>query len=392
MEDDDTRVVIPSDMSIDFWIEVITNGLDKDFARPKYKEQLRKVVSAEGYKGKNPNIMLSLYDIIEMPKGLEYGIRGFETLKRDPKIITQLQNPDGLVGYVIATSDSLDELVKLQETIIQEGRFYPNHYAVGDNLADTKKHLASSLLKVACEIAERQRNVRNDKASVAEFENVNKWVEEWNIRLDAHIAIVLAYQATKGVSEETLEALAVYESLAGTYQPWGRNIFLVGLMEAYFKRKHSVGTLSKGEIPEELKAEHNWQGTWMFGIDYDQWFRARTFGEKKPPWEKEHKQREEARNKQKERLEQMIDGLFKDPWEYYKPELELLGLSNSMSYQEARSIYRKGAMQRRTTFIRMDTETQDYKKAMEETAIFLDAWEKVGMLYQSKPINQQPSS
>lgn len=132
-------------------------------------------------------------------KNFIMALKGFELLKRDPKVITELQNPDKLVDYVVATADSLDELVKLQEAIIQEGKFDSRSHGP-DEFANTKKYLAQSLLKVAFEIAERQKNVGRDRDSAAKFTKPFEHLEQWKIRLDAHIAIVMAYQATKGIS------------------------------------------------------------------------------------------------------------------------------------------------------------------------------------------------
>ena len=373
---EDKELDMPPDVPLDRWVELLVSINNR--------KTLRKVVSEEEYNGSVPKAMLYVYDVIhDLPKGLHYGIKGFELLKRDPKVITELQNPDKLVDYVVATADSLDELVKLQETIIQEGKFNSRSYG-SDEFANTKKYLAQSLLKVAFEIAEHQKNVGKDRDSVAKFTKPLEHLEQWKIRLDAHIAIVMAYQATKGISDETLDAIAAYESLADTYEPYSGNWFSYKAMEAYFKRKNAVGTLNKGELPEELKAEPMFRQP-FYGPGPDQYFRMKYFGEKEPEWRKEGN--EKAKSKQKDGIGELL-GIMKDPWEYYKKELEFLGLNKDMTYDEAKITFRRGVLAQRATFIRMDTETLEYKDAMRKTQDFLEAWKKVGMLYQNKPDSQ----
>lgn len=378
---EDEELDMPPDVPLDGWVEIL--------ASINNRKTLRKVVSKEDYNGNIPKAMLYVYDVAyDLPKGLHYGIKGFELLKRDPKVITELQNPDKLVDYVVATADSLDELVKLQETVIEEGKFNSRSpsYLGADEFVNTKKYLAQSLLKVAFEIAERQKHINQSQESRAQFSKPLEHSEQWKIRLDAHIAIVMAYQATKGISDETLDAIAAYESLAGTYEPYSGNWFSFRVLDAYFKRKHAVGTLKTGEIPEELKAEPMFRQP-HYGPGPDQYFRMKYFGEKEPEWRK--KGDEKAESRQKDGIDGLL-GIMKDHWTYYKNEIELLGLNKSMSYDEAKKIFRRSVFEQRAIFIRMDTETQEYKEATKKTQDFLEAWRKVGVLYQNKP-NSQPS-
>ena len=91
---------------------------------------LQKITSARQYKGGNPHVMLSLYDILggESDESLQYGIQGFEAFGRDPERIAAREKPYRLAEYAVATAeataDGLEELVKLKDALLHKGGFY----------------------------------------------------------------------------------------------------------------------------------------------------------------------------------------------------------------------------------------------------------------------------
>lgn len=347
------------------------------------KDNLRKVLSKKTYRGDNPELMLEFYDILggKSKKALAYGFQGFELLRRDPKRIIQLKNPEGLVSYVINSAESLDELVKLKDTLLAEGNFYsmddPNTFYFNRTPRFPEERLIKSVLSVANEIASQLTDIDvRDENVVSKYKGAefDKFYRKWRIRLEAHEAIVLAYQAKgkKHANKEALEALAAYDSLAGTYEARG---FKLELIEAYARTKYKPSMPSTGEVPDNLKADPEAMGRARFWgrFDWDQYFRQQWFGVKEP--EREKKER------QKKKVAEFIEQLPTNPWEAYNDELRLLGLTEKMSYEQARSIFREGLKARRSTFIRQDTGTPAYESAMKETAAFIDSWNKVEILY-----------
>lgn len=374
--------------TIDRIIELVVTGLSWD---KEAKVTLSKIVSEKQYNGNDRSIMLLLYDVLggKSKNALFYGIRAFEGFGRDPKKLVELENPDGLVKYAIDTADGIDELVEFKNTIISNGHFglLDNYKWKRVDLSPTKR-LANSLLLVANEIAYRlkdldPRKLTEDESKALGWEEfLEKWQKPWNIRLQAHGAIVTAYQA-KGknvVNKESLEALAAYESLTGKYQPVTTfAIFSPELMEAYARIKYGVDKPAIGETPEELKADMDKLKSSMFwGIfDFDQYFRRDWFGAKEPEWKKQEREKDIP-------LEEFVERLVKDPWGFYAKQLKIVGIAKEMSYEEARSIFRKGVKERRSVFTRKREETAEYQSAMRETAAFVEAWSTVEPLYRTK--------
>ena len=391
--------------TIDRIIGVLATGASWD---NEQKELLRQVAAKKSYRGNNPHLMLLLYDALggKSKKALAYGIQAFEIFEREPKKLAGLENPDRLVEYVIDTAENLEELVKLKDTLLREGYFYskdtPKVYTFGVEPHYPKGHLVPSVLLVANEIAFRLKDINpRDENNIDNYKSQGgdelEYFKLWGTRLQAHEAIVIAYQvmasqskskkAKNAATAQALEALAAYESLAGTYQADG---FAIDLMEAYARTKYDTSKPSTGEVPEDLKADTEAMGRARFWgrVDWDQYFRERWFGTKEPEWKKRERQRaqqqEEYARSGRAQVEELVARLFRDPWDVYAKELGLLDLTKDMSYQEARAAFRKGIIARRLTFIRKDVGTPEYKAAMNETGTFLDAWNKVEPLYATK--------
>ena len=379
--------------TIDKIIEHLVAGI-KLF--PEQKDDLRRIVSEKSYTANNPHVMLILFDVLggKSKKALAYGIQGFEALGRKPEKLVELQNPDGLIEYVIATAETLEELVNLKDALLHEGHFYSlafrdTYGGYGGEFSPPKKHLANSMLLVANEIAYRLRDVdiRDEVVSSLGKDEFAELSRKWRTRLEAHEAIVMAHQVKgkKVVNKGALEALAAYEALAGTYQARG---FTVDLMEEYARIKYGVYKPSTGKAPEELKAEHGWVHMWGHGgPNWDQFFRAGWFGTKEPEWKKRKRQRAQQApygDSRQSQTYELTDRLSsRDPWELIRDELAILGVNRKMTYLEARSRFWDGIKQRRLTFIRMDIGTPEYQNAMRETAAFIEAWHRVEPLYKS---------
>ncbi|HLD18549.1 MAG TPA: hypothetical protein VJB90_00900 [Candidatus Nanoarchaeia archaeon] len=357
----------------------------------RYREELAEFAEQYEYTGSNPTIMFALYDSMpqDSGQGFLYGIRAWERSTKAPELLMQLQNPDRLVAYIINNIDDIDELLKIQETIAFEGRFYSRVTGLFGDRADNK-NFANSLLMVASEIAMRIGEVTLDDDLVNKpREEVDDIVRKLNIRDNALAHRVLAYQVASGISEETFGAIGVYEKATGIYEAPG---FDIGVMEAYFKAKHGFDKpRTDQEIPEELKADENWNAGAMMGarFSYDQYFRERYFGTKEPEWRRSQRQRQESRRT----ADGLVDDLMKmieDPWGYFAPELEVLGVNKEMNYEEARAAYRRVMKDNRAVFgIREQfpgTDSQ-WEAAMELVKRANIAWEKVGFLYREKDIS-----
>lgn len=365
---------------------------EDDWSREK-REDLLKIVNERRYNGTDLDKMLLLYDALinDSQNVLQYGIQAFEASGRNPKKLTGLENPDRLVEYAVDTAESLEELVQLKNGIIKDGHF-TYFGSFGNQIDSAAKQLANSLLTVANEIAYRLKdvdigNLTEEESKAMELEELGeKWLKPWKIRMEAHGAIVMAYQAKgeKIVNEEALEALAAYEALTGKYQPVSPYTdFTMDLMEAYARIKYVADKLSTGEVPEELKADPDkFRASMSFGMpDWDQWFRHQFFGSKEPEWKKWERQRAQQRTQSGRFQAEQPYRVIKDPWLDYSEELQLLGLTKNMPYEEARRIFRQGLFERRSTFIRRDIGTPGYGAAMKETAAFIEAWKKVDPLY-----------
>ena len=392
--------------TIDRIIEIIAAGVSWDNGQ---RELLRQVANGKDYNGNNTSLMLLLFDVLggKSKKALAYGIRAFEAFGREPKKLIGLENPDGLVEYVIDTAENLEEIVKLKDTLLREGHFYSTDmqwtHISGREPLYPKGHLVPSVLLAANEIAFRLKDIdARDEQNVENYEkqgvDVLEHLKLWKTRLEAHEAIVIAYQVMASQAEgkkkknaataQALEALAAYESLAGTYQAHG---FSTDLMEAYARIKYRTDILSTGEAPDELKADYGWRRKTSFTreTDWDQYFREQLFGTKEPEWKKRERQRAQQRTQPGESQPEQPYRVIRDPWSGYSEELQLLGLTKDSSYEEARKFFRDGLKKRRLTFTRMDVGTPEYQLAMKETAAFIDAWKKVELLYIQ---NQKPQS
>lgn len=329
---------------------------------------------------------------------LAYGIEGLEALGRDPKQIINLENPGQLTEYLVSTAESLEELVTIKDTFLGEGQFRPKR-PYGKDEVNAKKTLAQPLLIVANELADRLKDVDPRKVdthvSDKEFRDV---YTKWMMRLDAHAAVVIAFQA-KGkypVNKAALEALAKYEALAGTYQAdW----FAIDLMREYFNIKYSAGKLSTGEVPENLKADPDKVGFDSFRreTNWDQEFRRINFGVKEPELRRYERQRvgqdeKERQKRERQRIEDFVNGLFKDPWEANAKYLKILGLDKEMTYDAARAAFRKTITQYRVAFSMAAKEkgTPAYENAMKAAGEVLEAWRAVEPLYKEKQPNQEP--
>ncbi len=346
-----------------------------DNANPSQRDRnmLAEVAAHNPYRGSNPDVMLSLYDVLgDSPEALIYGIRGFEILARDPKKLIRLQNPTRLVGYAIESAEDVYELNALQDALLDEGRFYPSSYGQ----LSAKKHLAQSIILVASEIADRLRDFSFENAT----EDKRTLIDYYGIRRDAYRAMVMAWQGYEGVGKETLEALAAYESLTKTYQARG---FTIELMQEYFNHKYSASAPSTGEIPEDLKAEQ--EGGWynpFSGIDWDQHFREERFGVKESNRERQERLRGEAEREEQKRIGD-LESLLRDPWSFYSKELELIGVRKGVTYQEAKTAFRRGIRKHRSAFTRMDVGTSEYDADMAGARNYLSAWERIEPLFRS---------
>ena len=394
---------IEEQSTIDRIIELLAGSArhwSKDSWSKEKEEDLLKVVNEKQYKGRDLDVMLSLYDVLinDSQNALPYGIQAFEAFGRDPKKILQLENPDRLVEYVIDTAESLEELVGLKNRIIIDGQFGGMEEYRG--VSSVTKRLANSLLLVANEIAYRLkdvdiRNLTEEESKAMEWEELGeKWFKPWSIRLEAHGAIVMAYQA-KGesvVNKEALEALAAYESLTGRYQTVSAYTnFSMGLMEAYARIKYGADKLSTGEVPEELKADPDKLRNSAFSgmPDWDQLIRHWLFGSKEPEWEKRERQRAQQRTQSGRFQAEQPYRVIRDPWSDYSEELQLLGLTDNMSYEQARAAFRGKIKKQRLAFTHEIIGTQEYDSATKNAARILDAWNKVQPLYLQ---NQKPQS
>lgn len=358
------------------------------------KENLKAIASKKPYKGNKPAMLLLLYDVLggKSNRALTYGIQGLESLGRDAKQIVNLEHPERLAEYLASTAEGLEELVTLKDILLTEGKFRYHHPGL-KGYVDAKKTLIQPLLTVANELAYRLKDVdpRRRSAPASDKEIVDQYAK-WRVRLDSHAAIVIAYQANGKypVNREALDALAAYEALAETYQAdW----FSIDLMREYFKIKYVAGKPSTGKVPEDLKSDPQKRTNAFFWgrIDWDQEFKRDMFGDKEPEWKKyewQRAQQEKARQEKekRQRLEDWVDDLLKDPWEANAKYLKIMGLNKEMTYDEARAAFRRTIMQHRTTFSMSAQEkgTQTYELAMKAAGEVLEAWKKVEPLYKEK--------
>ncbi|MDD5415957.1 MAG: hypothetical protein PHE48_03070 [Candidatus Daviesbacteria bacterium] len=340
---------------------------------------LREAIGRHPYTGDNPEIMLKLYDALEGSEdGLMYGIQGLEILQRETSRIAKLRNPEGLVQYVIDTSEGFPELNSLQDALLVEGSFYTIRsilYNPRPNSRQPDKHLINSVLLVANEIDDRLKdvNAKEQEFEGKSFEEAKEVMGRFNMRIKARQAIVLAYQANGKKPEENIEALqalATYEFLSGQYQANG---FDFDLMKAYAQIKYGTNKPSAGEVPDDFKIDPAKLSQMRFsrGYDFDAHFRYHNFGVKQE--ERERKAEEAKRGSDESRIEDLFENASKN----YAEALELIGVEEDMSYEEARSIYRNGLKKRQTTFIRQDKDTPEYDAAMDEMKRFLVAWERI---------------
>ncbi len=360
------------------------------------RDSLERIARERRYTGSNHTVMLSLYDILgpDSDFGMEYGIRAIEAFGRDPKKIAALHSPDRLVEYVIATADGatdegLEELVKLKDALLHEGSFRLSRWERQNSRYRNDQTLIPSVVLVAGEIASLLKDFDMRNAPDFGTPEFIAYGEKWVMRWKAHAAIVLAYQAQgdNPANPEAMEALAVYESLTGSYDAPG---FEHGLMKAHFKIKYGADKPVTGEVPEELKADVNVMGQLNLHHTMDDFYRAIYFGTKKPAW-KIHAEQEKQEQARQARAEALIDEMFSDPWTRCENELRILGINKEYSHEAARAAYRRGVFSHRETFVRMDVGTPEYAAAMKETAAFISAWKKLEPLYDAKS-NQEAAT
>lgn len=361
----------------------IEMSLTNSAVSSEWREGLIEALGKHRYTGENPKVALKLYDILggKSKKALSYGISGFETLEREPITICTLENPDNLVKYTIDTSESLEELVGLKDSLLSEGNFFHYDSRWSDSYRKPKQNLINSLLMVSFEIADKLKDIdiRNRSVEYETYEELREYNDKWRKRVDAYAAIVLCYQAKgkKPDNKDALNALRAYEELTGTYD--GPR-FHDDLMKTYAKIKYGADKPVYGEISEDLKADPDSYVPFLKFPGFDYFFRAEYFGTKKSYWEKvkEGKGKEE-----KEKFEEYIDDLLGlgNHWERHAVELNLLGVNKEMSFEEARSIYRRIMKQQSVTFSRQDIGTSEYRSAMEKAAQYTVAWSKIEPLF-----------
>ena len=283
-----------------------------------------------------------------------------------------------MIATVDEADEGLKELILLKDTLLHEGHFYLSRWDRQRYSNINTQALIPSVVLVALEIANRLKDFDMRNAPDMELEELIKYVQKWNWRLEAHAEIVLAYQAKgdKADNPEAMEALAVYESLAGKYEAPG---FETGLMEARFMEKYGANKPSAGKVPEELKANANLMGRLPFNFSHDQLLRAIHFGMKEPEWQKHA--RKQATEEARAEAERLIGAMFEDPWSLYEAELRLLGVSKDDSYGDAYRAFRKGVLERRVVF---NSVGEGFNEATKEVAAFIIAWKKLGPLYAAK--------
>ncbi|TAL51612.1 MAG: hypothetical protein EPN86_06365 [Nanoarchaeota archaeon] len=358
-------------------------------SRDNYRQDLAQYAEKYDYTGSNPSIVLALYDVMpqDSGQGFLYGIMAWGRSDKDFKLLMHLKNPDRLVSYVINTIDDIMELRKLQETIAFDGGFF--RPVTGLFRRDPpKKYLANSLLMVANEISMRVGEINlGAELEGKKGEEAQEVARRWDLKVDALRHRVLAYQAMSGASEETFAAIREYERVTGTYESHG---FDMGVLEEYFKKKYSVDKPAAGKaIPEELKADDNWNAGMMmgFGLNHDQFFRHIYFGDKEPAWKKSQREREGKRQTDEDFINE-LKRMMEDPWGYHAAELEVLGVNKDMTYPDARKQYRNimkeneavinGVKER---FPGTDSQWEAACKLVVDANV---AWHKVGPLYMAK--------
>ncbi len=384
---DDRRLPGWERYSINEWI-----GMYLDQRGTDYAQTLRDLLSEHGYTGNSPEILFGIYDFLapESDEALVHGIRAYELSSHDIEQVAKLKNPSRLVSYIIDVTEEIETLGILQQKLFSASEIrsrLPGLGSMGSRYRSSEKNNAApSIVELGLEISERLGHINLSDNETRETLGFQKWSELYSQRRDALEIAVLAQQHLTEGSKETLSILAMYDKLTGTADVRG---LYHDVLDAFMRIKLELDKPSDGgEIPDALKADAYYEDRRAFGsYNREQEWKMRHFGRQKKDWEQNQEYREQSQE-QKDQDQAKLEGdyrrMIEDPWAFYSEQLTLLGLTKDMSFEDARSVFRRRIKEHSSAFNTVFNSSLEYAASQEAAKAILSAWEAVSILYRAE--------